>query len=115
MNTNLNITQDHFALSLIHYLREVTDPKKYEVFEVFREENNTKILKNIEQYIDANPVTISRPKGGIIHAMVNMRDEYKKPTHCILIVRNNEGPARFLYKAKLGHCIVQNLKEHQRS
>ena len=115
MHANLNITQGHFALSLIHYLSEVTDPKKNEIFMVFREENNAKVLQNIERYNDANPATISRPKGGIIHAMLNKRDEYKKHTHFILPVRNNEGQARFLYTAKLGHRIIQNLKVHQRS
>ena len=63
MNANLNITQGHFALSLIHYLSEVTDPKKNEIFVVFREENNAKVRQNIERYNDANPATISRPKG----------------------------------------------------
>ena len=93
MNANLNITRGHFALSLIHYLSEVTDPKKNEIFVVFREENNAKVLQNIERYYAANPATISHPKGGIIYAMLNKRDECKKHTHFILPVRNNEGQA----------------------
>ena len=82
---------------------------------VLREENNTNVMQNIERYKDANPSTISRPKGGIIHAMLNKRDEYDRHTHFILPIRNNEGKARFLYKAKLGHRIIQNLKVHQRT
>lgn len=110
-----NISPDHFPLSLIHYLAEVTDPSKNEIFMVLREENNTKVLQNIERYKDANSSTISRPKGGIIHAMLNKRDEYDQHTHFILPIRNNEGEARFLYKAKLGHRIIQNLKVNQRT
>ena len=109
------ITAEHFPLSLIHYLNEVTNPAQNEIFMVLREDENGKVLQNIERYADANPETISRPKGGIIHAMLNKRDEYDKHTHFILPIRNNNGEARFLYKAKLGHRIIQNLKVHQNS
>jgi len=104
------INQDNFPLSLIHYLREVTDPSKDEVFMVLREEKGTKIIQNIERYKDANVETISRQRGGLIHSMLNKREAYDAYTHFILPIRNNAYQARFLYKAKLNHRILQNLK-----
>ena len=91
-------------------LREVTDPSKDEVFMVLREEKGTKIIQNIERYKDANVETISRQRGGLIHSMLNKREAYDAYTHFILPIRNNAYQARFLYKAKLNHRILQNLK-----
>ena len=77
---------------------------------VFRSIGEQKLLQNIEQYKDGNPATITRARGGIVHAMLNKRKEYEENNHFILPIRNETGQARFLYKANLGHYILQNLR-----
>jgi hypothetical protein len=96
---------------LITYLKEVCEPNESDVLMVLRTEGESRVLQNIERYTtDGDPETITRSKGGIIHAMLNKRREYDEYKHFILPIRNSNGKARFLYKAKLGHSIIQNLR-----
>lgn len=99
----------HFPESLIAYLKETSFKDQKDIHMVFRSIGEQKLLQNIEQYKDGNPATITRARGGIVHAMLNKRKEYEENNHFILPIRNETGQARFLYKANLGHYILQNL------
>ena len=73
---------------------------------VLRSENKTKVLQNIERYSsDEDQETITRARGGIIHAMLNKRTEYDKNNHFILPIRNDLGEMRFLYKRRRYHAF----------
>ena len=109
------IEPHHFPKSLIYYLKETSKNLDDEIFMVFKSASNTLSIQEIEQYKDGNSEDITRSRGGIIHAMLNRRPEYDRYTHFILPIRNKFGEARFLYKANLGHSILQNLKVHRRS
>ena len=106
------ISTDHFPESLLIYLEETSAVE--DTFMVLRTEQEQLVLQNIERYkTDGNVETITRKRGGIIHAMLNKRREYITHSHFILPIRNNFGEARFMYKANLGHKILQNLKVHR--
>ena len=106
------ISTDHFPESLLIYLEETSAVE--DTFMVLRTEQEQLVLQNIERYkTDGNVETITRKRGGIIHAMLNKRREYVTHSHFILPIRNNFGEARFMYKANLGHKILQNLKVHR--
>lgn len=105
------LKETHFPNSLITYLLEVSSPSEADVLLVFRsEKNGERKLQHIERYKDGDPITITRPRGGIVHAMLNKRAEYDNNQHFILPIRNASGQARFLYKSNIGHSILQNLK-----
>jgi hypothetical protein len=104
----------HFPKSLIHYLNETAQSPKEGIFMVLRSSFNNLNIQNIEQYKDAVSETITRNRGGIIHSMLNKRKEYDIYNHFILPIKNEAGEARFLYKANLGHSILQNLLVHDR-
>lgn len=108
-----SIKSDNFPQSLIHYLRETTKNTEEDIFMVLRSSSTGLSIQNIEQYSDGNSEDITRARGGIIHAMLNRRPEYTRYTHFILPIKNEHGEARFLYKANLGHSILQNLKVHR--
>jgi hypothetical protein len=77
---------------------------------VLRSEDGQKKLQSIENYSDGDSQTIQRPRGGIIHAMLNKRHEYERYQHFILPIKNSEGYARIIYKPKLKKSIMQNIK-----
>ena len=78
---------------------------------VLRSEREGKVLQNINRYkSDGNQETITRKRGGIIHAMLNDMQAYNQNSHFILPIKNDLGEFRFLYKTNLGHQILQNLK-----
>lgn len=101
-----------FPISLIKYLREVARPDESDVLIVFRSVQDQNVIQTIDSYKDGNSETITRPRGGIIHAMLNKRREYAENTHFILPIKNDKGEARFLYKSNIGQVILQNLKFH---
>ena len=101
-----------FPISLIKYLREVAKPDESDVLIVFRSVQDQNVIQTIDSYKDGNSETITRPRGGIIHAMLNKRREYAENTHFILPIKNDKGEARFLYKSNIGQVILQNLRVH---
>ena len=108
------IAQSCFPLPLIRYLEEVSNIDESDILLVRRVEKGVPVLQNIERYkADGDADTITRKRGGIIHSMLNKRDEYQIHTHFILPIRNDNGEARLLYKATIGHSIYQNLKTHK--
>ncbi|MDA9550254.1 Z1 domain-containing protein [bacterium] len=108
------LTQDCFPLPLIQYLEEVSKRDESDIYIVRRFEENAPVLQNIERYkSDGDPDTMTRKRGGIIHAMLNKRTEYDSHSHFILPIRNDKGEARLLYKATIGHAIYQNLMTHK--
>ena len=104
------LTEKHLPNSLITYLVEVCPSDESDVLLVLRRENELPKIQNIESYKDGNPGTITRRRGGIVHAMLNRLPDYAKHRHFILPVKNANGHARFLYKSKVGETILQNLK-----
>lgn len=107
------INATHFPPSLITYLREVADKDEGDVLIVLRSKGDQHFIQNIERYEkDGDPVTITRSRGGIVHAMLNKRKEYSENRHFILPIKNNTGQARFMYKSNIGQTILQNLKVH---
>ena len=103
----------HFPSSLVSYLREVSMKDESDILIVLRSKGDQDFIQNIEQYKkDGDPVTITRSRGGIVHAMLNKRKEYSENRHFILPIRNNDGQARFMYKSNIGQAILQNLKVH---
>ena len=105
------ISHEHFPNSLMTYLRDVCAADESDIHMVLRIDGDERVLQNIERYTaDGDQETITRSRGGIIHAMLNRRREYDEHKHFILPIRNELGMARFLYKAKLGHSIIQNLR-----
>ena len=103
----------HFPSSLVSYLREVSKKDESDILIVLRSKGDQDFIQNIEQYKkDGDPVTITRSRGGIVHAMLNKRKEYSENRHFILPIRNNDGQARFMYKSNIGQAILQNLKVH---
>lgn len=107
------IDATHFPPSLITYLREVADKDEGDVLIVLRSNGDQHFIQNIERYEkDGDPVTITRSRGGIVHAMLNKRKEYSENRHFILPIRNDSGQARFMYKSNIGQTILQNLKVH---
>lgn len=105
-----DIKEEHFPESLLLYLREVAMQDESDVLIVLRTEGDLSVVQNIERYeSDGDPVTITRAKGGIVHAMLNRRKEYAENNHFILPIRNQFGQARFMYKSNIGQVILQNL------
>ena len=104
----------HFPPSLVHYLKEITSTETNEIYMVLLSNNQNRRLLNIEDYNDGMPDTLTRKKGGLVYSVMKSREEYKTFTHFILPVKNRDGKARFLYKAQLGHRILQNLKVHKK-
>ena len=103
----------HFPSSLIHYLNETSFQQQKDILIVLRTNATGFSLQEIEQYADGDSETITRARGGIIHAMLNRRVEYEVNNHFILPIKNRFGEARFLYKENLGHSILQNLRVHR--
>jgi predicted peroxiredoxin len=103
----------HFPSSLIHYLNETSFQQQKDILIVLRTNATGFSLQEIEHYADGDSETITRARGGIIHAMLNRRVEYEVNNHFILPIKNRFGEARFLYKANLGHSILQNLRVHR--
>lgn len=105
------ISHEHIPESLIRYLREVVSDDENEVFLVFRREEGANVLQHIERYeSDGDAETITRARGGIVHAMLNKRKEYSDHAHFLLPIKNLRGQCRFLYKSNIGQTILQNLK-----
>lgn len=97
--------------SLLEYLRNTARADESDVLLVFRNEDGTPVIQNIERYTaDGDPETITRRRGGIVHAMLNKNPLYDLNNHFILPIRNDSGQARFLYKSNMGHTILQNLR-----
>ena len=100
--------------SLLRYLREVAKKDESDVLIVFaKAKGGGKELQVIESYADGDSETITRPRGGIVHAMLNKRIEYAQNRHFLLPIKNNRGEARWLYKSNIGHAILQNLRVQQ--
>lgn len=105
------ISKEHFPSALMGYLREVSLDNQSDVWMVRRSDSGQNLLQNIERYQgDGDPVTITRARGGIIHAMLNRRTEYDSHSHFILPIKNQDGKARFLYKPRIGQTVIQNLR-----
>ena len=104
------MTANNFPESLIYYLDETSLQDQRDILIVLKSSSTSYSLQEIEQYADGDSETITRARGGIIHAMLNKRSEYYDNNHFILPIKNKFGEARFLYKANLGHSILQNLK-----
>ena len=98
------------APALRMYLREITSEEKDQFMIVLKSDSNGHKLQSIENYADADTQYIQRAKGGIIHAMLNKREEYDRYQHFILPLKNNKGYARIIYKPKLKKSIMQNVK-----
>lgn len=97
--------------SLLTYLREIAKPDESDVLIVFATATGgSKALQVIESYKDGDSETITRAKGGIVHAMLNKRIEYAQNRHFLLPIKNSRGEARWLYKSNIGHAILQNLR-----
>jgi hypothetical protein len=107
------LSQECFPKPLIMYLEEVSASDESDILLVRRVEEGNPVLQNIESYADGDVDTITRRRGGIIHAVLNKRPEYTNYTHFIMPIRNNNGQARLLYKATIGHSIYQNLMTHK--
>ena len=107
------IKEEHFPKSLLMYLREVAKQDESDVLIVLRTDGDRHVVQNIERYeSDGDPETITRTKGGIVHAMLNRRKEYTENSHFILPIKNQRGQARFMYKSNIGQTILQNLLVH---
>ena len=106
-----DLDERHLPRSLLMYLRDVAKRDESDVLIVLRTDGEQSVLQNIERYTtDGNPVTITREKGGIVHAMLNKRKEYADNSHFILPIKNERGQARFMYKSNIGQTILQNLR-----
>ena len=104
------ISNDHFPKALLTYIDE-TSNNGAGILMVLRSEGGNKVLQNINRYkSDGNQETITRKRGGIIHAMLNKLPAYNQNSHFILPIKNDLGEFRFLYKTNFGHQILQNLK-----
>lgn len=110
LQTSSLIETKHFPEPLLLYLEEVLNDDPNSIFFVLRSVKENKVIQNIEQYSDGDPETITRPRGGIIHAMLNKRKEYDTYSHFILPIKNQRGEARFIYKSRIGKTIIRNLK-----
>ena len=105
------ISEAHLPSALLAYIRETAKADESDILIVLRKENGSNLLQNIERYeSDGDPQTITRHRGGIVHAMLNKRIEYDENRHFILPIKNLNGQARFLYSSRIGHSIMQNLR-----
>ena len=110
------LSDENFPDSLMKYLLETTRKDESGIHLVLvSETGGKKSIQSIERYADGDPATITRRRGGIIHAMLNKRKEYSDNNHFLLPIKNKAGKARLLYKSNLGHTILQNLKVHTRN
>ena len=108
------IKDEHLNPSLMSYLIEMVERSSHRVLMVLRRDGENKLLQNIERYqSDGIPESITRKRGGIIHAMLNKRPEYERHQHFILPIRNNNGQARFIYKSNTGHTILENIRTNR--
>jgi len=104
------LPEEALPSSLLIYLREVLRLDESDLLIVFRtDREGTRSIQSIEQYKDGDPETITRPRGGIVHAMLNKRREYRENRHFLLPIKNNQGQMRFMYKSNIGQSILQNL------
>jgi len=104
------VKDHHLPSSFLKYLREVAMEREDDVLIVLRSEGGSKLIQNIERYQkDGDPITITRTRGGIVHAMLNRSPLYSRNSHFILPIRNQNGQARFLYKSNIGRVVLQNL------
>ena len=108
------LEDEHFPSPLVAYLEEVSEEEPNSIYFVLRSVKGEAVLQNIERYSDPDVDTknIFRPRGGIIHAMLNKRIEYETYSHFILPIKNAAGEARLMYKPKIGKKIIRNLKAH---
>lgn len=108
------LEERHINPSLLEYLDEMTNSVGHRTMIVLRSDKGKKTLQNIERYTkDGDSRTITRRRGGIIHAMLNKRPEYEAHQHFILPIRNDSGDARFIYKSNTGHTILQNIRTNK--
>ena len=104
------LPKDAIAPELTAYLKEISRDDGSEFMLVLKSAKEGKAVQSIESYTDADIESISRKKGGIIHAMLNKRPEYERHQHFLLPIKNNNGFARIIYKPKLKKSIMQNIK-----
>jgi hypothetical protein len=104
------LSEESLPRALLDYVEEVTGGDESRVMIVLSKEG----IQRIGSYSDGNEETISRPRGGIVHAMLNKRPEYDAHDHFFLPLRNDLGQARILYKSNIGHTILQNLRVNSR-
>lgn len=109
-----DIPGDAFSEAVLNYIFETAEVDESDVFMVLKRDKNGISMQNITNYADGVEETILRPRGGVIHAMLNKREEYAIHKHFILPIKNNQGEMRFLYKSKFGHTIIQNVR-HERA
>ena len=95
----------------LSYLKEVSRHPS-DVYLVLVNEQEKLGIQNISKYKDGDDLTLSRSRGGMIHAILNKRPEYERHGHFILPIKNNNGKLRFYYKPRIGKTILQNLKNN---
>lgn len=95
----------------LSYLKEVSRNPS-DVYLVLVNEQKKLGIQNISKYKDGDDLTLSRSRGGMIHAILNKRPEYEHHGHFILPIKNNNGKLRFYYKPRIGKTILQNLKNN---
>ncbi|MDG1097136.1 MAG: Z1 domain-containing protein [Methylophilaceae bacterium] len=104
------LPEDALPRALLQYIDKVTNNNESRVMVVL----SRGAIQRIGSYSDGDEETITRPRGGVIHAMLNKRPEYDSHDHFFLPIRNDFGQARILYKSNIGHSILQNLKINNR-
>lgn len=104
------LPSDAINPSLIDYLEDTSKPDESDVYVVLKMDGSSRRMQNISAYSDGYSETLTRKRGGIIHAMLNKRPEYISNKHFILPIVNDSGQCRILYKGKFGHAILQNMK-----
>jgi hypothetical protein len=95
---------------IIGFISETCASNQSDVLIVLRNEKNGKrAIQNIGRYDDGDTNTLTRARGGIIHAILNKSDDYVTHKHFLLPIKNDEGKIRFIYKSKLGRTIFRNV------
>lgn len=91
--------------ALLEYVSELSNEDESNVVLITKENG----LVSLEGYADADKLTITRPRGGLIQSTINKRRQFKTGDHLFMPVTNGLGQARIYYKSNLGHTILQNL------
>ena len=106
-----HLADAHFPKTLTQYILETSEPNQSDVTFLFLRGADGPQLQRIERSKgDGDPNTLTRKRGGIVMGMLNNNPLLQTNRHFILPIRNDLGKARFLYKAKLGQKILQNLR-----
>jgi hypothetical protein len=108
------INHQHFDDYILNYVIETSD-RPDDVIIVLRNpkgKNTTHEIQSVESYSGHDADTISRPRGGMIQALIKGRPMYDLKRHYIMPLKNENGKARFIYRPNLGHTILKNVRSH---